>query len=134
MAEQTTEKELLRNEFGTVTDRRVVYFRQKGWIRGGSRQDVPLKHVTSVRVDISRHAIWGTLLALFALGTLAGEPGMIIFVGIPLGAFGVLLAWGSPTVVVNTAGSDLSAGKGWPWQRGAAESFAEALRSQLFRD
>jgi hypothetical protein len=44
-----------------------------------------------------------------------------------------LLIWGSPTVVVNTAGQDLNVAKGWPWVRGEANAFVEGLRGQLFR-
>ena len=134
MSTSVVEKEIFSNEFGTVTDRRVTYFRRKGWIRGGSREDVPIKHVTSVRVDITRHVIWGSLLLLSALGGLSSGDAGGILVAVLLGGLAVLLLWGSPTVVVNTAGRDLSAAKGLPWQRPAADGFAEALRSQLFRD
>lgn len=45
---------------------------------------------------------------------------------------GILLVWGSPAVVVNTADRDLNAAKGWPWARGEVNAFVEALRGQLF--
>ncbi len=80
-AEQT----FVENQFGTVTSKRVIYYRSKGWFSGGSREDIPI------------------------------------------------LLWGSPSVVVNTAGRDLNAAKGFPWQRGEANAFVEALRQQLFK-
>lgn len=133
MAENQVEKTYVNNPFGQVTDRRVVYYRKKGWFSGGSREDVPLKHVTSVRVEITRHMFWGGALVLVGLVALAsGEAGVIIG-GLLFIAFGILLLWGSPTVYVNTAGGDLESMKGWPWHRQLAGEFLRGLRSQLFK-
>lgn len=52
-AEQT----FIQNPFGTVTSKRVIIFRAKGWLSGGSREDIPLQHVTSVRLDVSRSIV-----------------------------------------------------------------------------
>jgi hypothetical protein len=41
-----TEQTFIENEFGTVTSKRVNYFRSKGWFSGGSGEDIPLQHVT----------------------------------------------------------------------------------------
>ena len=122
----SAETEFVSNIFGTVTNKRVIYFRSKSWFSGGSREDVPLKHVTSVRVDTSRSIIGGIVLVILGLFTLK------ILIGILFLAFGILLLIGSPSVVVNTAGGDLSAMRGWPWMRGDAEAFASCLRQQLF--
>ena len=120
--------------FGSVTDKQVVYFRAKGWFSGGSREDVPLRQITSVRVDITRHIIAGIIFGLIGLGILsAGEPELAIF-GMILIILAGLLLWGSPSVVVNTAGCDLSAARGFPWQRKEANTFVDALRKQLFRE
>src|SRR5216684_2171237 len=54
MAEQQAEQTFIENPFGTVTNKRVIYYRAKGWFSGGSREDIPLQHVTSVRLDITR--------------------------------------------------------------------------------
>jgi hypothetical protein len=123
----------LENAFGTVTDRRVIYFRSKGWFSGGSKKVIPLQSVTSVRLEFSRHLLLGVLLLLMRLGLLAGHGVLPITGGVAI-AFAVLLLWGSPTVVVNAAGSWLNREKGWPWQRIEAEAFAEALRARLFHD
>ena len=126
-----TEQTFAANEFGTVTSKRVVYFRRKGWFSGGSRQDIPLQHVTPVRLETSRSLIAGIFSLLVGLGFLAPAGGIKI-VGVVLIFLAVILLWGSPRVVVNTAGGDLNASTGLPWKRGTATSFVEALRKQLF--
>lgn len=133
MAEQQTaiEQTFVQNEFGTVTNRRVISFREKGWFSGGSREDIPLQHVTSVRLDIARSVAAGIVLFLLGLGLLGAGGGTAV-IGILVVLFAILLLWGSPMVVVNTAGRDLNAAKGFPWQRSAANGFVEALRQQLF--
>jgi hypothetical protein len=128
----SAEQTFVQNPFGTVTSKRVIYNRSKGWFSGGSREDIPLQHVTSVRLDTSRSLGAGILLLLLGLVLLAGEGPAKIF-GLLLAALAVLLLWGSPAVVVNTAGRDLNAAKGFPWQRGEANTFVEALRQQLFK-
>jgi len=128
MTEEQKEQIFVSNMFGSVSDKRVVYFRKKGWFNGGSREDVPLRHVTSVRIEKARSIIGGIIFVLIGLATIYFVVGII-----PL-AIGILLLWGSPTVVVNTAGGDLSAAKGWPWQKEAAEEFVETLRKQLFKE
>jgi len=130
---QSKEQEFVKNQFGTVTNKRVVYFRDKSWFSGGSRQDIPLKHVTSVRLDITRSIVGGILLLLIGLGFLAASGGAK-FISLVFILLAVLLLWGSPIVVVNTAGNDLNAAKGFPWLRGEANAFVEALRKQLFHE
>jgi hypothetical protein len=136
MAEMTNsaqaEQTFVANPYGTVTNKRVVYYRAKGWFSGGSREDIPLQHVTSVRLDTSRSWLPGILLFLIGLGMLGGGEGGVKVFGLILLAFAVLLIWGSPSVVVNTAGRDLNASKGAPWTRADANAFVEALRAQLF--
>ena len=126
-AEQT----ITETPFGTVTSKRIIFFRSKGWLSGGSREDIPLQHVTSVRLDTSRSLLGGLFLLLIGLGMLSA-PAAGKVVGILLAGLGVLLLWGSPSVVVNTAGRDLTAAKGLPWHRPQATTFVEALRGQLF--
>ncbi len=48
-------------------------------------------------------------------------------------AFAVLQLWGSPRVVVNTAGGDMRPAIGWPWKKPEAEHFVMALRQELFK-
>jgi hypothetical protein len=124
------EETFVTGAFGTVTSKRVIYQRSKGWFSGGSREDIPLKHVTSVRLETSRPVLLGILCALLALAFLAA-PGGGKLLGLGLTALAVLLFWGSPTVVVNTAGQDKNASRGWPWERGVATAFVDAVRQQL---
>jgi len=126
-----TEQTFVAGVFGTVTNKRVIYQRAKGWFSGGSREDIPLKHVTSVRLDTTRHILWGILLALIGLPLAFAPDSHNGAVGSVLFCLAVLLLWGSPTVVVNTAGQDKNAARGWPWQRAEAMSFVDAVRSQL---
>ena len=128
MPEEQKEQIFVSNMFGSVSDKRVVYFRKKGWFSGGSREDVPLKHVTSVRIEKTRSIIGGIIFVLIGLVTIYFVVGIIPLV------IGILLLWGSPTVVVNTAGGDLNVAKGWPWQKGDAEEFVDALHKQLFKE
>lgn len=129
-----SEKVLASTMFGTVTDRRVTYFRNKGWFSGGSQEDLPLRHITSVRVDTARSLISGLFIGLVGFAVLGGADGGFKLIGLLLLALAVLLLWGSPKVVVNTAGGDLNASMSWPWTRAEAESFASALRNQLFKE
>ena len=130
--ESKAEQTLVQNSFGTVTSKRVIYYREKGWFSVGSREDIPLQHITSVRLDISRSIILGLLFLLVALPFIGTEGGAKI-VGVLFLFVGVLFIWGSPSVVVNTAGRDLNAAKSVPWKRDEAKSFVEALRNQLFK-
>ena len=61
---------------------------------------------------------------------------MLIFIviGIVPLFFGIILVWGSPTVVVSTAGANRELMTGWPWHRNEAEAFSTALRQQLFKE
>src|ERR1700712_5113402 len=98
--EQRTEQTIVSGMFGTVTDRRVIYNREKSWFSGGSREDIPLQHVTSVPPEANRHLIWGIFLVLLGLSSVKLGIGLIFLL------FGVLFIWGSPMVVVNTSGRD----------------------------
>lgn|SRR5690554_3263831 len=117
--------------YGTVTDRRVVFHSKKGWFSGGSQEDLPLKHITSVRLETNRRVLLGIVLLLAGLISMSAD---WLFVGLVLIVVAVLLLWGSPRVVLNTAGSDLRPATGFPWTREEARTFVQAVQSQLFRD
>jgi hypothetical protein len=59
MSDVQGEQTFVSTVFGTVTSKRVIYNRSKGWMSGGSREDIPLKHVTSVSLEISRSILAG---------------------------------------------------------------------------
>jgi hypothetical protein len=112
--------------FGLVTSDHLIYNVQRGWLSEESRQDIPLRHVTSVRLEIRRHPIFAILLVLVALACQAADPIGILIAVIPL-AFAVLLLWGSPLVRVNTIDGDLPPASGLPWTRPEAEWFVAAV-------
>lgn len=124
------EETIIETAFGTVTTKRVIYFANKGWFSGGSREDIALKHVTSVRKEINRRVILGVIFCIIGLFLIAEGALLGIIPLIP----GVLWIWGSPMVVVNTAGNDKNKAVGLPWTGEEAESFVDALRDQLTVD
>jgi hypothetical protein len=126
-----SEQTLVTGIFGTVTNKRVIYNRSRGWFSGGSREDIALAHVTSVRIDTTRHLLWGILLLLIGLSLLGAQTINGNLAGIGCAAMAVLLLWGSPTVYVNTAGQDRNRASSWPWHRQQAAEFVEAIRQQI---
>ena len=133
MVEEHSEQTFVSNGFGAVTSKRVIYHRSKGWFSGGSREDIPLQHVTSVSLETSRSILGGVLLVMIGLGMLAGDSGATKFFALVILGLAVLCFWGSPKVVVNTSGNDLRPAGGRPWQQSEALAFVEALRAQLFK-
>jgi hypothetical protein len=126
-----SEQTLVTGIFGTVTNKRVIYNRSRGWLSGGSREDIALAHVTSVRIDTTRHLLWGILLLLVGLSLVGAETTNGLLTGTICSALAVLLLWGSPTVHVNTAGQDRNRASSWPWHRQQAAEFVEAIRQQI---
>ncbi|MCD5425708.1 MAG: hypothetical protein LRZ92_04520, partial [Methanosarcinaceae archaeon] len=104
------------------------YYRKKDWFSGGFREDIPLKHVTSVRIGKKRHIREGIIFILLGLITIP------ILIGIIPLVFGIYFLWGFPTVVINTAGHDLSGSMGLPWQTKDAEEFVDVVRNQIFKE
>ena len=128
----TTEHVIMQNLFGTVTDIAVHYNVRKGLLAGISQETLPIRHVTAVRLETTRHWIWGGLLGLIGLALLASK-GAGIIGGIILVAIAVLLIWGWPKVMVNTAGGDMRPSVSWPWTRTEADEFVGALRNELIK-
>ena len=85
-----------------------------------------------MRQETSRHPIWGILLLIVGLAFLSrGSAGALI--GAFLLFFAIVMLWGSPRVVINTAGGDMRPATDWPWKRAEAEHFVMALRQELFK-
>lgn len=121
------------NRFGQVTNIAVHYNVKKGLFAGISKETLPLRHITAVRLETSRHWVWGILLAILGIvgivtGNIAG-----ILIGVLLLVWAALLIWGTPKVVVNTAGGDLRPSVSWPWTRAEAEEFVNILRNELLK-
>jgi hypothetical protein len=124
----TSEKEIYSGSFGVVTDRRVTYYSDKNWFSGGKREDVPIKQIVSIRYEVSRRLFWGVLLIIIGASFLIKSN----FIGIFLLILGGIFLWGSPSVNVITSGGTGRPTIGYPWLRKDAESFAAAIRAQLF--
>jgi hypothetical protein len=128
MTSDSQEQTIIENGFGIVTNKRVTYMAQKNWFSGGSREDVPIKQVVSVREETSRNIFLGLFYITVGVTLLA------VLIGIIPLVLGILLLWGSPRVNVITTGGTSSPVTGWPWQKQLASDFAKALRSQLFSE
>lgn len=120
--------------FGTVTHDRIRYNARLRWWGGGSVEDIPLRHITAVRLESVRRPLWGIVLILFGLIVLFAPGVGAKLIGIIILALSVYLLWPKPKVVVNTAGGDLRPSVGAPWTKPQAEKFVAAVRNQLFRD
>ena len=119
--------------FGNVSDRRVQFFANKGRFGGGVQEDLPLRHVTAVRVESPRHVIWAALFAIGGLGTFASGEAVAVLAGVCMLALAAFFLWASPKVVINAAGGDLRKSSGWPWVKNEADRFATAVREELFK-
>jgi len=128
MTSGSQEQTIIENPFGLVTTKRVTYMAKKSWFSGGSREDVPIKQVVSVRYETSRNIFLG--LFYIVLGLLL----ITFIIGIIPLIFGILILWGSPRVNVITAGGTGAPVSGWPWMKQEAEAFVNALRGQLFSE
>lgn len=126
--EETVETTYADNIFGVVTDQRVVYHPNRGWLTEGHEEDVPLGEIASVEFVISRSLINGLLLILI------GIPAMVVLVGVIFVLFGYCLLRGTPTVIVNTTDGKRETMKGWPWHREQAYNFAKALQDRIRPD
>jgi len=120
------------NEFGAVYPDRIVVNAKKSWFGGGSREELPIRHVTSVRHETSRNVLGGVVCLLIALAGFYSASGGGIFVGLLVGAFGIVLLLGWPKVSVNTAGNDLQIMTGTFLQKDAAEQYVSAVKKVLF--
>src|SRR5574341_1384170 len=96
MSETETETTYIDNIFGRVTDQRVIYFPNRGWLTEGREEDAPLSHIASVEFVVSRSLSNGILLIIM------GVPTILVLVGVIFILFGYCLIKGTPTGMVNT--------------------------------
>ena len=117
--------------FGSVTADRIRFRANKTWFGGGVLEELPIRHVTMVRLETRRNLWLGVLLLLVGLFALFMGEGGIILAVVLLPVAGLVL-WGAPAVAVNTAGGDLRPSIGLPWQMDEAKAFVAAVRKALF--
>jgi hypothetical protein len=84
--------------------------------------------VVAVKLETSRHAILGAMLAV--IGVISLFSGSSILAVISLAA-AVLLLWGSPRVSVTAADGAARFSVGWPWTRAEAEKFVNGVSKEL---
>jgi hypothetical protein len=128
------ERETVSNRFGRVTNLAVYYNVKKNLFAGTKREDLIMRHVVAARLETSRHAIWGALLALIGViclfvGIDAQSGGAILAI-IPLAA-GVFLLWGWPKVSVTATDGAARPSVSWPWTRSEAEKFVNGVSKEL---
>ncbi len=124
------ERQTVSNRFGTVTNLAVHYNVKKNVFAGARREDLIMRHVVAARLETSRHAIWGALLALVGVILLFTGSGASILAIIPLAA-GALLLWGTPMVSVTAADGAVRPSVSWPWTRSEAEEFVNGVSKEL---
>jgi hypothetical protein len=125
-----SERKTVSNRFGTVTNLAVHYNVKKNLFAGVKREDLIMRHVVAAKLETSRHAIWGAILALMGATWLSHGGSTSILAIIPLAA-GVLLLWGSPRVSVTAADGAARPSIGWPWTRSEAEQFVNGVSKEL---
>jgi hypothetical protein len=124
------ERQTVSNRFGTVTNLAVHYNVKKNVFAGVRREDLTMRHVVAARLETSRHAIWGALLALVGVIWLFTGSHAFILAIIPLAA-GVFLLWGVPRVSVTAADGAVRPSVSWPWTRSEAEEFVNGVSKEL---
>lgn len=130
----TAETQTVSNRFGTVTNLAVRYNVKKSLFVDAKREDLIMRHVVAARLETSRHAIVGALLALIGImwlfGGIAAQSGAAIFALIPL-ALGILFIWRMQKVSVTAADGVARPSVSWPWTRAEAESFVNGVSKEL---
>lgn len=113
--------------FGALTSDHLIYNVKTGWLAEISPREIPLRHITEVKLVIKRYRFSGIFFLVIALAC-----GTLDFVGIliaivPL-SLAVLLLWGLPSIKVKTTNEgDLLSTAGPPWTRPEAEWFVAAV-------
>jgi hypothetical protein len=140
MPKDSNGQNIISNKFGTISDKQVIFLSKKSLFGSGSREEIPLKQIVSVR--FYRHksfvvGIAGTLgillpfviNALFSDSLVAKISGVIVLlVGVGIAYLGIA---GFPTVIITKAGDKVTQASGWPWDKNDAKGFALVLREQI---
>ena len=121
------EQTIIHNEFGIVTDRKVIYPSSKG------KQDIPLQHIVSVSYEIKSGVAIGLFFLISGIVVLCLQTIPAYVIGALLICVGVVLLRGAPVVIITTGGGNKIPVKGNPGKKREAEAFAIALKRQLKR-
>ncbi len=134
------EKVLCDTVFGVVTTERVIFSSGMNFWRGGTRTDVPIKHITSVGHDVKKSALKGigiilfwVLLILFVTAIAGPLVIILLLIAVFRIAKGIYLIKGYPTITLNTSGQDKNKMVGKPKEKKDGEIFTTELRNVLFK-
>lgn len=116
------------NAFGEVTSDRISFNVKKNLFSGAIREDFPIRHITSVRYETKRSAIWGAVLVIVGLIALKAS----ILVALVILAIAALLIVGTPSVSINSAGGERRVSVGSPFSGEEAQRYVSAVREALF--
>jgi serine/threonine protein kinase len=123
---------LLDNHFGMVTNRKVLYLKGKDLFENGQREEVYLRKVISVEIEIHREIPTGIFFLLIAIPLLIFYFGWltILFSGVLI-AFSALCFLQFPTVVLVKQDLKKVKMKAWPWHFKAANLYVNTLMKAL---
>ena len=132
---QNSMDQIFSNAYGTVYKDRVTYIRGKGIFAGGSEEDVPMRHITSVRYDVDRRPVVSIIIIFIGVVALVDFSGWIAnLIGLGMIVIGGIAIQGTPSVTVTTLGGDKEVMLGTPLTKKEARDFVKALKSQLFTE
>ncbi|HEY9635784.1 MAG TPA: hypothetical protein V6D14_20430 [Coleofasciculaceae cyanobacterium] len=140
MALGSGEQDLLSNKFGSISNKRVIFFSNTGLFSDVAKEEIPINEIVSVRFYKQKTFVpWiagglGLLLSLVIYVLISG----ILIVKIISLVVLALASWiafiglsGMPTVAITTAGGKVIQSSGWPNNRNEAKAFALVLREQI---
>lgn len=121
------------NVFGQVFSDRVCFNLKKPWFGGSVQEDYALRHITTVRAEVSRNVALGVILGLVGLVCMSSG-GAVVIVGLVLAGLAVLAIIGNPAVTIVTAGGEPRTSIGSFSQHQDATVFAAAVKEALFAE
>lgn len=124
---QQGEKIIWEGDIGAVTDRRVIYVLERRLLKliplSKSVESIPLRHVTSVKMDSTRNTAMGILLIALGIITLIVGIGLILLVA------GIVMLIGENFVAINTTGGDKRKVRA---KKEVGSQFVAAINSAIF--
>ncbi|HBB31746.1 MAG TPA: hypothetical protein DDZ80_14975 [Cyanobacteria bacterium UBA8803] len=140
MPKYQEDQTLIGNKFGTITNHQVIFSSDKNLFSSGSRKEIPLHQISSVRFYKQKSwiaIIAGTLGLLLPFliktlffGSLMGKITAFIVLVLGIGIAYLGLA-GFPTIVITTATGTVTQARGWPQDKSEAKAFALILREKI---
>ena len=119
----------MENKFGAVAGDRVIFNMRKGMFSGWSREDIPVRHITSIRHDIKRHPLIGIIFGIVALVAITHNA---VPAGIVCALVAVFCFLPRHHVKIHTSGAETRISYGGIGSSNEAEEYATAVREALF--